>query len=154
MMMTAKKGFTLIELAIVIAIIAILSAVAIPRFAGLQGNAEKAVAQNFMTQLNTALATATAEGAGTPASADGFSAFVTDVVADVGKVSGKSSGSGTPFRFTIATPRIPNSSGTACTVASAAITCTGFSKLNPKPTFTYNANGMITNNLDAVAVVQ
>lgn len=42
---TAQKGFTLIELVMVIVILGILSAVALPKFVDLSGNAGKAAAQ-------------------------------------------------------------------------------------------------------------
>ena len=41
-----KKGFTIVELVIVIAVIAILSAVLIPTFSGVVANAEKAAAKS------------------------------------------------------------------------------------------------------------
>ena len=44
MLKTKKKGFTIVELVIVIAVIAILAAVLIPTFATIIGNAEKSTA--------------------------------------------------------------------------------------------------------------
>ena len=44
MLKTKKKGFTIVELVIVIAVIAILAAVLIPTFASVIGNAEKSTA--------------------------------------------------------------------------------------------------------------
>ena len=43
--MKSKKGFTLAELLIVVAIIAILAAIAVPLFVGAMNDAEKAVAE-------------------------------------------------------------------------------------------------------------
>lgn len=61
-----QKGFTLIELAVVIAIIAILAAVAIPRFGQSTGRAERATAADMVSQLTSAAAIYTANEAATP----------------------------------------------------------------------------------------
>lgn len=42
---TNKKGFTIVELVVVIAVIAILAAIMIPTFSGIVGDAEDAAAQ-------------------------------------------------------------------------------------------------------------
>lgn len=52
-----KKGFTLIELIIVIAIIAILAAVAIPSFLGITQKANESVAVANATSIATAINT-------------------------------------------------------------------------------------------------
>ena len=49
-----KKGFTIVELVIVIAVIGILSAVLIPTFANLIGNAKEARAQAEVSNAYTA----------------------------------------------------------------------------------------------------
>lgn len=51
-----KKGFTILELVIVIAVIAILSAVLIPTFAGLIKKANVTADQTLVRNLNTSLA--------------------------------------------------------------------------------------------------
>ena len=59
-----KKGFTIVELVIVIAVIAILAAVLIPTFASLVGKAQEAADTQLAKNLNTALTMAEAEGNG------------------------------------------------------------------------------------------
>lgn len=58
---TSKKGFTIVELVIVIAVIAILSAVLIPTFASVTKNAEKANDTVLARNLNTAAISASAD---------------------------------------------------------------------------------------------
>lgn len=49
-----KKGFTIVELVIVIAVIAILSAVLIPTFGGITENAKKSAAMQEVKHAHTA----------------------------------------------------------------------------------------------------
>ncbi len=58
---TKKKGFTIVELVIVIAVIAILAAVLIPTFSGLIKKANQSADEQAVYQMNTALAIYTAE---------------------------------------------------------------------------------------------
>lgn len=59
MKLNKRKGFTVVELVIVIAIIAVLAAVLIPTFAGLVRKANISKDTQLVRNLNTALATAT-----------------------------------------------------------------------------------------------
>ena len=57
-----KKGFTIVELVIVIAVIAVLAAVLIPTFSNLVRKAQESADQQLAKNLNTALTMAEAEG--------------------------------------------------------------------------------------------
>lgn len=58
-----KKGFTIVELVIVIAVVAILAAVLVPTFAGLIKKAQISNDQTLVRNLNTSLAISS-EGGG------------------------------------------------------------------------------------------
>ena len=57
---TNKKGFTIVELVIVVAVIAILAAVLIPTFSGLIKKAQQSADHQAVSQMNTILASAQA----------------------------------------------------------------------------------------------
>ena len=57
----SKKGFTVVELVIVIAVIAVLAAILIPTFISLDSRAKKASDQSLVRNLNNALVAQEAE---------------------------------------------------------------------------------------------
>ena len=61
MKLNKKKGFTIIELVIVIAVIGVLTAVLVPVFVNLTNRANEAADQSLVKNLNTALATQEAD---------------------------------------------------------------------------------------------
>lgn len=78
------KGFTLIELIVVIAILGILAAVLIPRFTGFQDRARRTQVVTDAKQLATAVDSKIAESAtGVLTAADGLQDPVTVVAAEI-----------------------------------------------------------------------
>jgi len=136
MIKTIQKGFTLIELAIVIAILGILAAVALNNLGNTQASAECSMIKDMAAQLASGYGVYTAAEGSTPT---GFDKYVTTSTtftlgaAGVGRVNpnlslanfGPNAGKGSP-----------------CAVAAGAITCPNtFNSFNP--TFNFN-NGAVT----------
>lgn len=117
---TLTTGFTLIELAVVIAIIAILAAVAIPRFGNALGSSECAKIKDLAARLSSSASIYTAEQGQSPA---GFTDFVTQ----------------TP---TVTAPHTLSLNQFECGSIGATITqCTSFRYYDP--TYAWN-NGQIS----------
>ena len=85
---TNKKGFTIVELVIVVAVIAILAAVLIPTFSGIIKKANESNDTQLVKNLNTAIA-ADVNGDKTMA---GALAAAAEFGYDIGKINAKASG--------------------------------------------------------------
>ena len=59
--MRGNKGFTLIELVMIIVILGILAVVAVPRYINMQTEAREAAAESYIGALNSALSAHTAD---------------------------------------------------------------------------------------------
>lgn len=121
-----NQGFTLIELAVVIAIIAILAGVAVQRMSGLVGGAEYALAINFGKTLNSSSATFTVNNGFAPSR---YPEFVT---ADVSEVNSNT--------YTVALPNTPQGQPLCNTLEDTRIVCDAFETLS----VTYTLSGGIT----------
>ena len=108
-----QKGFTLIELVVVIVLLGILAAVAIPQFTDLAGEARSAVGQGSCGALQSSavLLYASSKGANTSA----------DIVANTIVTGGAFSGAGCTRSFT---PNAPGTPVTTCQTIPAAL-CSG-----------------------------
>jgi len=94
--MNMKKGFTLVEIMIVVAIIAILAAVAIPNFIGYRKSAQRASCIANLKQLDSATEAwrvNTNQPNGTPAITDLFKADGTGLIRGTTKPTCPATGS-------------------------------------------------------------
>ena len=120
-MINRSEGFTLIEIVMVIVIIGILAAVAIPRFVDLKSDAYKASAQGFAGALNSANAI----------NVVGCAAKAGVVTANVCSAVAACSGVGALVRptitFTVGVVPVITVAGTQYLAANTASTATGVS---------------------------
>lgn len=124
-----KRGFTLIELAVVIMIMAVLAAVAIPRFIRSTGSAECSLIKDMAPQLTNASSIWTSENAAIPTS---FTQFVTAEALPNPVPPGGPTLSLETFG--------PRSATNPCTVGANQIICSGtFQSYTPTYTFAQGA---------------
>jgi prepilin-type N-terminal cleavage/methylation domain-containing protein len=112
----AAKGFTLIELAVVIAIIGVLAAVGINGMAGMNIAAERGIAQDFTTKLQSGASLYMARVGRLPA------ALVDFVDADDAVVELDTVPTGNDFQ-TVSTGGLGADGGVGCTIAANVLTC-------------------------------
>ena len=84
-----QSAFTLIELGIIIAIIGIMSAVAVTQMMDLTGNAEEAVLQDYLQKLNTGAAQYLVSQGKRPTAFDDFVVETTDDLTPTNTALGK-----------------------------------------------------------------
>jgi len=79
-----KKGFTLVELVVVIAVLAILSAIAVPRFSSMQLNAQQKADEASARTIASAVTMALAKNNGTlPEAADDIADDINEFLNDI-----------------------------------------------------------------------
>lgn len=119
---TFHPGFTLVELAIVIAIVAILGAVAIPAMGNMSGKAEASVIQGLQDELQDGASMYMA-GAGVPPAS--FSAFVASRSVDLDTSPGPGSNGNQVYQTISLETFGPHAATQPCVIRATEITCNG-----------------------------
>lgn len=114
-----QKGFTLIELVVVIVILGILSAVALPRFINLSGEAAQAAAQGVAGAVSSA--TAINYAARKASATAGFGPITSCVTADTATANIMAGGLPTGYTLTGA-GTCTDGNSTTCTVTNTSVT--------------------------------
>jgi prepilin-type N-terminal cleavage/methylation domain-containing protein len=143
--MKARKGFTLVELVTVIAIIAILSAVAIPRFAAMNDSARLASAESGIGVIRSAMMVYMSDNGGNYSglSLDALRPYIADIASGV-SVADHMRSRTRNSTWTL-TPTSANDGATLTVVVSALENADRFGGSNPRhPNITAASSGVVT----------
>lgn len=135
-----KQGFSLIELALIIAIIGILAALTATQFVDLTANAEKSLLQDFGQKLTSSLSSFVAFKGRFPTMTDGFNEFVADYTDDSPFTPDLGIGANRKF---IGLPLLKGDKR-ICTLTAAVITCDNDELVGFRATYTYVNGGVVT----------